>query len=45
MNPTQARDLIRQTFPEAFDKTRFHNFIINLLNHLDESKVQVWPHQ
>ena len=39
MNRDQSRNLIRQTFPQAFDKNRFRNFVIDLLNHLDESKA------
>jgi type I restriction-modification system DNA methylase subunit len=42
MNTQQARALITETFPQPFDKGRFHNFAINLLNHIDESKAQVW---
>jgi len=39
MNRNQANDLVRQTFTQAFDEVRFHNFTLNLLNHLDESKA------
>ena len=42
MNKDQARALVSETFPEAFDQTRFHNFAINLLNQFDESKAQQW---
>ncbi len=42
MNTHQARALITDTFPQPFDKGRFHNFVINLLNHIDESKAQAW---
>jgi hypothetical protein len=42
MNPDQARALIEQTFPEAFDGNRFRNFVHNLLNHIDETKAQRW---
>jgi len=42
MNRTQARQFVTETFTHAFDKTRFHNFILNVLNHLDESKAQQW---
>jgi len=45
MNPGQARDLIRGTFTEAFDKSRFLNFTRNLLNHIDESKASAWNRQ
>src|SRR3989442_15054501 len=39
MNPQQARTLVSQTFPQAFEKARFRNFTLNLLNHFDESKA------
>ena len=42
MNRTQARAFVTQTFTQAFDKTRFRNFILNVLNHLDDSKAQQW---
>jgi hypothetical protein len=42
MNTQQARALITETFPWPFDKGRFHNFALNLLNHIDGSKAQVW---
>ncbi len=42
MNPNQGRDLVTQTFTQPFDKIRFHNFVLNILNHLDESKAQQW---
>jgi len=42
MNSQQARALVLETFPHAFDQTRFHNFAINLLNQFDESKAQQW---
>lgn len=45
MNLEQARALIKQTFTHAFDKTRFRNLTINLLNHYDESKAQQWNSQ
>ena len=45
MNPQQARALVSQTFPQTFDKARFRNFAINLLNHIDESKAQAWNSQ
>jgi type I restriction-modification system DNA methylase subunit len=45
MNKTQATQLIQQTFPEAFDKPRFRNFAINVLNRVDESKAQQWSKQ
>jgi type I restriction-modification system DNA methylase subunit len=42
MNTQQAHTLITETFPRPFDKGRFHNFAINLLNHIDESKARAW---
>src|SRR5579862_9913792 len=42
MNRTQARAFVTQTFTQTFDKTRFRNFTLNVLNHLDESKSQQW---
>ena len=45
MNRDQARNLIQQTFIEAFDKGRFLNFMRNLLNHIDESKASAWNSQ
>jgi hypothetical protein len=42
MNRTQARQFVTETFTHAFDKTRFHNFVLNVVNHLDESKAQQW---
>jgi type I restriction-modification system DNA methylase subunit len=42
MNRDQARSLIRQTFTQTFDRPRFRNFVINLLNIIDESKAQSW---
>ena len=45
MNKKQASELIQKTFPEAFNKGRFRNFAINVLNRLDESKAQHWSTQ
>ena len=45
MNSGQARSLIQQTFTQAFDKARFRNFAVNLLNHIDESKASAWNSQ
>jgi len=45
MNKKQASELIQKTFPEAFDKAQFHNFVINVLNRLDESKAKHWSTQ
>jgi len=42
MNTEQARALVTETFPQPFDKARFRNFAINLLNHIDESNAQAW---
>jgi type I restriction-modification system DNA methylase subunit len=42
MNRTQARQFVTETFTHAFDKTRFRNFTLNILNHLDESKAHQW---
>lgn len=42
MNRDQSYTLIRQTFTQGFDKGRFQNFAINLLNRIDESKAQGW---
>jgi hypothetical protein len=40
MNQEQARNLVRQTLTESFDKARFRNFVLELLNEFDESKAQ-----
>jgi hypothetical protein len=45
MNQEQARNLIRDTFTGSFDKARFRNFSINLLNQFDESKASAWNSQ
>ena len=42
MNSQQARVLISETFQQTFDKGRFRNFAINLLNHIDETKASAW---
>ena len=39
MNKEQARNFVRQTLTESFDKTRFRNFVLELLNKFDESKA------
>src|SRR2546427_2750374 len=39
MNQDQARNLVRQTLTESFDKARFRNFVLELLNEFDESKA------
>jgi len=42
MNLEQARDCVEKTFRQEFEEGRFLYFIRNLVNHLDESKRQVW---
>jgi type I restriction-modification system DNA methylase subunit len=42
MNTEQARATVKETFPQVFDKGRFRQFAVNLLNHIDESKAQAW---
>lgn len=42
MNSQQARTLVGETFQHSFDKGRFRLFVINLLNHIDETKGQTW---
>src|SRR5262245_61192590 len=42
MNREQATTLVRNTFTRPFDKPRFHNFTLNLLNKFDESKAAQW---
>jgi type I restriction-modification system DNA methylase subunit len=37
MDRSQATALVRETFTERFDETRFRQFVRNLVNHLDES--------
>ncbi len=39
MNPEQARKLVKETFTQPFDRSRFLGFIGNLVNHIDESKA------
>jgi hypothetical protein len=39
MNRDQARNFVAQVFTHSFDKDRFRNFAINLLNHVDETKA------
>lgn len=39
MDKQQARDLIKKTFEQPFEKARFTVFIKNLLNKIDESKA------
>src|SRR5438874_1922342 len=40
MNQDQARNLVRQTLTQSFDKARFRTFVLELLNQFDESKAQ-----
>src|SRR5437773_4915591 len=42
MERNQAISLVRETFTARFDEGRFTLFIRNLVNHLDDSKKQVW---
>jgi TaqI-like C-terminal specificity domain/Eco57I restriction-modification methylase len=42
MERNQAIALVRETFTARFDESRFTLFVRNLVNHLDESKKQVW---
>jgi type I restriction-modification system DNA methylase subunit len=42
MDRSQAIALVRETFTGRFDEPRFTLFVRNLVNHLDESKKQVW---
>jgi type I restriction-modification system DNA methylase subunit len=42
MNRDQAHAIVRDTFTQTFDKTRFRNFAINLLNNFNEAKAQIW---
>jgi len=37
MDRSQATALVRETFTERFEETRFRHFVRNLVNHLDES--------
>jgi type I restriction-modification system DNA methylase subunit len=45
MNREQASSLIKQTFTQSFDKSRFRNFVLNVLNRIDEAKAQRWNNQ
>ena len=45
MNKQQASEVVRGTFASAFDKPRFGQFALNILNRLDESKAQQWSTQ
>ena len=42
MNIEQSRSLVRELFQQKFDKSRFRTFMINLLNHVDESQARKW---
>jgi type I restriction-modification system DNA methylase subunit len=39
MNQDQARNLVRQSLTQSFDKPRFRNFAVEVLNKFDESKA------
>ena len=39
MKSEQARALVTETFPQPFDKGRFHRFVKELLNGFDETKA------
>jgi hypothetical protein len=39
MDKHQAQEIIKETFESSFDKSRFTNFIKNLLNRIEESKA------
>jgi type I restriction-modification system DNA methylase subunit len=39
MNKEQARDLVRQTLTQSFEKAQFRSFVLELLNDFDESKA------
>lgn len=45
MNRVQAYSFIRETFTKVFDKNRFRNFSVNLLNQIDESRAFAWSNQ
>lgn len=38
MQKTQAIDTVKKTFTQSFDKEQFHLFVVNLLNHLNDSE-------
>lgn len=39
MNQKQARNFVRTTLTQSFDRARFRNFVLELLNKFDESKA------
>lgn len=39
MDKSQARQFVKDTFTQSFDKGRFRHFIINILNQIDENKA------
>jgi len=45
MNVAEAHALITQTFTKPFDRGRFGTFVVNVLNHIDESKAGAWNSQ
>lgn len=42
MDKPTAQQLIKKTFQNSFDKERFHGFIKNLLNHIEETPNTVY---
>ena len=43
MDKKQAIDLVEQTFPQPFEKEQFHQFVTELLHHLDDSPERSKP--
>ena len=44
MNQEQARNLVRQMLTESFDKARFRNFVLELLNEFDDRlQIPLFP--
>ena len=42
MNREQAKQLVRDTFPHAFQRDQFRRFVKELVNRYDESKERTW---
>lgn len=42
MQAEQAKSLVEKTFTQAFDKLRFRNFVLELVNQMNEAKAQNW---
>jgi hypothetical protein len=42
MNKQQAREIIKDTFENPFDKARYTNFIKNLLNRIEDAPFIRW---